>query len=143
MNGPAEKSGSSAQDRTISFNMSGEQMEKIMAIRRKLGISTGEVVRRACEVCTEEILRRNPAPYYDRHLTVSLPKDLREKIERLARACDMKISDVVRRACDAYFRRELEAGQEARQAANTVEQQKQVPKNLSADASASGPGFSA
>lgn len=113
-------------------------MEKLIAIRRKFGISTSEVVRRACEVCSEEILRRNPAPHYDRHLTVSLPQDLRDKIERLANACDMKISDVVRRACEEYFRREQEAGREAKRAANTVEQSKQPTKNLAADASSAG-----
>jgi hypothetical protein len=64
-------------------------------------------VRRACEAIDEAALRRDPAYRHDKHLTVSLPVALRKKIERLAESCDMNISDVVRRACEAYFRAQL------------------------------------
>jgi predicted DNA-binding protein len=113
MNG--SKSGGRERNRTISFNLTLEQLEKVVKLREHLDITTGEVIRRACEACTEELLRRNPAPNYIHHLTVSLPEDLRNKVSALADACDMKISDVIRRACEAYFEKVL-----GKAAANTA-----------------------
>jgi hypothetical protein len=95
------------RDPMISFNLTEEQARQVLAVRKAKDMTTGEVVRKACEAIDRKALLRNPAPNYDSHLTVALPEALRKKIEKLADACGMKISDVVRRACEKEFERQL------------------------------------
>ena len=73
---------------TISFNLSAEQAQGIV----------------------KDTLLKNPCPKHEIHLTVSMPAELKSKIEQLAESCDMKLSDVIRRAFDAYCEKELGSG---------------------------------
>ena len=95
---------------TISFNLSPEQVQGIVKVREKSGMTTGEAVRRACQAIDKDTLLKNPCPKHEIHLTVSMPAELKSKIEQLAESCDMKLSDVIRRAFDAYCEKELGSG---------------------------------
>ena len=103
--------GGPPKDKTITLDLTAEQAGKIVKVRQLRGMTTGEVVRRACAAIDEAALRRDPAPCHDRHLRVLVPVSLRRKIERLAVSCDMRICDVVRRACEAEFDRQLSGKQ--------------------------------
>ena len=106
-------------DTAMSFNLTAKQVESIVQIRDQVGMTTGELVRRACEAISEEQIRQASPEVYDHHVTVLMPKDLKRRIDKLAKGLGLSLSDVVRIACDDYFRERSAQAQQAQQPAAT------------------------